>query len=78
MRLAAWSCGCRRTNTEMGEPGLIDRIGRWIDQWNEEADPAGPPPILGIAGSQGSGKSTLAHEVAERFGGRPCRWTTSI
>ncbi|MFN3878395.1 MAG: kinase [Brevundimonas sp.] len=49
----------------MDEPGLIERIGRWIQQ----ADPAGPPPILGIAGSQGSGKSTLAHEVAERFGG---------
>ena len=49
----------------MGEPGLIERIGRWIQQ----ADPAAPPPILGIAGSQGSGKSTLAHDVAERFGG---------
>lgn len=45
--------------------GLIDWIGRWI----EKADPAAPPPILGIAGSQGSGKSTLAHVVAERFGG---------
>ncbi|MFA4938094.1 kinase [Brevundimonas sp.] len=49
----------------MDEPGLIERIGRWIQQ----ADPAGLPPILGISGSQGSGKSTLAHEVAERFGG---------
>ncbi|RZJ79295.1 MAG: kinase, partial [Brevundimonas sp.] len=53
----------------MGEPGLIDRIGRWIDHWIKKADPAAPPPILGIAGSQGSGKSTLAHDVAERFGG---------
>lgn len=53
----------------MGEPGLIDRIGRWIDHWIKKADPAAPPPILGIAGSQGCGKSTLAHEVAERFGG---------
>ena len=49
----------------MSEAGLIDRIGLWIQQ----ADPAGLPPILGIAGSQGSGKSTLAHDVAERFGG---------
>lgn len=49
----------------MGEPGLIERIGRWIQQ----ANPAEPPPILGIVGSQGSGKSTLAHEIAERFGG---------
>lgn len=49
----------------MDEPGLIERIGRWIQQ----ADQAGPPPILGIAGSQGSGKSTLAQDVAERFGG---------
>ena len=53
----------------MSETGLIERIGRWIDHWIKEADPAGPPPILGIAGSQGSGKSTLAHDVAERFGG---------
>ena len=49
----------------MDEPGLIERIGRWVQQ----ADPAGPPPILGIAGSQGSGKSTLAQDVAERFDG---------
>ena len=49
----------------MGEPGLIERIGRWI----QKAEPAEPPPILGIAGSQGCGKSTLAHKVAERFGG---------
>ncbi|VXB89488.1 kinase [Brevundimonas sp. G8] len=53
----------------MGEPGLIDRIGLWIDHWIKKTCPAGPPPILGIAGSQGSGKSTLAHDVAERFGG---------
>lgn len=53
----------------MGDPGLIERIGRWIDHWIGQADPAEPPPILGIAGSQGCGKSTLAHEVAERFGG---------
>ena len=53
----------------MDEPGLIERIGRWIDHCSKGADPAGPPPILGIAGSQGSGKSTLAQDVAERFGG---------
>ena len=53
----------------MDEPGLIERIGRWIDHCSKGADPAGPPPILGIAGSQGSGKSTLAQELAERFGG---------
>ena len=47
------------------DPALIDWIGRWI----ETADPAAPPPILGIAGSQGSGKSTLARAVAQRFGG---------
>ncbi len=46
------------------DPGLVEIIGRWI----ERADAKGPPPILGIAGSQGSGKSTLAHVVAERFG----------
>ena len=48
---------------------LIDRIGRWIDQRTEAIGRDGPPPILGIAGSQGSGKSTLAKAVAERFGG---------
>ena len=48
---------------------LIDRIGRWIDQRAEAMGRDGPPPILGIAGSQGSGKSTLAKAVAERFGG---------
>jgi D-glycerate 3-kinase len=53
----------------MSETGLIDTIGRWIDHCIKGADPAGPPPVLGIAGSQGSGKSTLAHDVAERFGG---------
>ncbi|MFN7107911.1 MAG: kinase [Brevundimonas sp.] len=53
----------------MDELGLIERIGRWIDHWIGQADPAEPPPILGISGSQGSGKSTLAHEVAQRFGG---------
>nr|WP_314433626.1 kinase [uncultured Brevundimonas sp.] len=47
------------------DPGLVERIGRWIEQ----ADVDAPPPILGVAGSQGSGKSTLAHVVAERFGG---------
>ena len=46
------------------DPGLVEIIGRWIEQ----ADLDAPPPILGIAGSQGSGKSTLAHVVAERFG----------
>ncbi|MCW0047043.1 D-glycerate 3-kinase [Brevundimonas sp. UYEF29] len=48
---------------------LIDRIGRWIEQRAEAMGRDGPPPILGIAGSQGSGKSTLAKAVAERFGG---------
>lgn len=48
---------------------LIDRIGRSIDQHTEAIGRDGPPPILGIAGSQGSGKSTLAKAVAERFGG---------
>jgi D-glycerate 3-kinase len=48
---------------------LIDGIGRWIDQRTEAMGQDGPPPILGIAGSQGSGKSTLAKAVAERFGG---------
>ncbi|MEJ8404462.1 kinase [Brevundimonas vesicularis] len=48
---------------------LIDRIGRWIDQRTEAIGRDGPPPLLGIAGSQGSGKSTLAKAVAERFGG---------
>jgi len=47
------------------DPGLIETIGRWIARF----DPSGPPPILGIAGSQGSGKSTLAQAVADRFGG---------
>lgn len=47
------------------DPGLVEIIGRWIEQ----ADALGPPPILGIAGSQGSGKSTLARIVAEQFGG---------
>lgn len=46
------------------DPGLVEIIGRWIEQ----ADAHGPPPILGIAGSQGSGKSTLAHTAAEQFG----------
>lgn len=46
------------------DPGLVQTIGRWIEQ----ADADAPPPILGIAGSQGSGKSTLAHAVAEQFG----------
>ena len=45
------------------DPGLVERIGDWIAR----ADPSGPPPLLGIAGSQGSGKSTLARTVAERF-----------
>ncbi|WP_295226772.1 kinase [uncultured Brevundimonas sp.] len=48
---------------------LIDRIGGWIEQRTEAIGRDGPPPILGIAGSQGSGKSTLAKAVAERFGG---------
>lgn len=47
------------------DPGLIETIDRWIARF----DPSGPPPILGIAGSQGSGKSTLAKAVADRFGG---------
>lgn len=46
------------------DPGLVEIIGRWIEQ----ADGNAPPPILGIAGSQGSGKSTLAQVVAERYG----------
>ncbi|WP_312595232.1 kinase [Brevundimonas sp.] len=46
------------------DPGLVEIIGRWIEQ----ADGNAPPPILGVAGSQGSGKSTLAKVVAERFG----------
>ncbi|GAA0196842.1 D-glycerate 3-kinase [Brevundimonas nasdae] len=46
------------------DPGLVQTIGRWIEQ----ADADAPPPILGIAGSQGSGKSTLAHAIAEQFG----------
>lgn len=52
----------------MIDAGLIDRIGRWIDQRTVAMGRDGPP-ILGIAGSQGSGKSTLAKAVAERFGG---------
>jgi len=47
------------------DPGLMDLIGRWIAH---SADPAAPPPILGISGSQGSGKSTLARAAAEAFG----------
>lgn len=53
----------------MIDAGLIDQIGRWIDQRAEAMGQDGPLPILGIAGSQGSGKSTLAKAVAERFGG---------
>ena len=47
----------------MTTPDLITMIGGWIGA----ADPAAPPPVLGLAGSQGSGKSTLARALAERF-----------
>lgn len=39
-----------------------------LSGWIEAADPAGPPPVIGVAGAQGSGKTTLARRAAEAFG----------